>query len=311
MAIDERALADLVAFGRLSVEAADIEPWAATIAAMTRRDVVGAAALSREGALWMLTLYNTTDDLLSALTIKSIADTPASWRRVGEAGREAVAQVKVGRERRNLYGGRILRRMDEYVFRLGTQEQAAWFGEATPYPTALNNFEPAMKHLQRVWGVGRLAAFEWVEFLHKIDGLRVETGDAALWESSGPRQSLERIYARPAADRCQLTDWAWETKTHLAAEGVPLSWWDFETLVCDFNVMRKGRYYPGKHLAMLSEEIEGLPEVWRIPWRAAYDSVVPEPWRSVAPGSRRSLERHYLHSGGQIRTPLSPNPVEV
>ncbi len=306
---DDQALADLAEFGRLSVQAADIEPWAAIIAAMTRREVAGAAALSREAALWMLTLYNTTDDLLSALTIASVAPTPAAWRRVGEDGRARVAGVKVGRERRNLYAGKILRRMDDYVFRLGTQDQARWFAEATPYVVALNNFEPAMRHLMRVWGVGRLAAFEWVEFLHKIDGLRVETGDAALWESSGPRESLERIYGRSATDRCQLTDWAWETKMHLAAQGVALTWWDFETLICDFNVMRKGRYYPGKHLAMLSEEVADLPEVWRVPWQAAYNAVVPEPWRSVPPGPVRELERHYMISGGDIRTPL--DAVEV
>lgn len=308
---DGKARADLVEFARLSVEAADIEPWAATIRAMTRPAVAGAAALSREGALWMLTLYNTTDDLLSALTIKSVADTPAAWRRVGEAGREVVAGVKVGRERRNLYGGRILRRMNDYVFRLGHQEQATWFAEAAPFTDPLRNFGHTMPHLQRIWGVGRLAAFEWAEFLHKVDGLNIATDDGALWESSGPRQSIERIYGQPAPGRGWLTARAYELKAHLAAEGVPLSWWDFETVICDFNVMRKGRYYPGKHLAMLSEEIEGLPEVWRTPWRAAYDSVVPEGWRSVAPGSRRSLERHYLHSGGEIRTPLSPNPVEV
>lgn len=301
---DERVVADLVEFARLSVEAGDVEPWAATIRAMTRREVAGAAALSREGALWVLTLYNTTDDLKSALTIKRIADTPARWRWIGEYGRQQVTQVSIGRERRNLYGGRILRRLDDYVLRVGHQEQASWFCEAAPHTDPWRNFAPVMHRLQQVWGVGRLAAFEWAEFLHKVDGLRVDTEDAALWESSGPRRSLEAIHGSRAADRAQLSHWAWALKSHLHAEGVPLSWWDFETVICDFHVMRKGRYYPGKHLAMLSAEIDALPEEWRVPWRAAYDSVIPQPWREIPPGVRRRLERHYVESGGEIRTPL-------
>ena len=306
---DDKALADLVEFGRLSVAACDVEPWAATIAAMTRPAVVGQHALSREGALWMLTLYNTTDDLKSALSIKAVADTPAAWRRATRADRQVVVALPIGRERRNLYGGKILLRMDDYVSRLGHQEQARWFGETALFADPLLNFGHTMINLQRVWGVGRLAAFEWAEFLRKIDGLNIDTDDAALWESSGPRQSIERIYRESAPGRAWLTARAVDLKTHLAAEGVDLSWWDFETLICDFNVMRKGRYYPGKHLAMLSAEIAALPEPWRGAWRAAYDSVIPAQWRDVAPGVDRRLESHYARSG-EIRTPL-PDTAEV
>ena len=153
--------------------------------------------------------------------------------------------------------------------------------------------------------VGRLSAFEWAEFLAKIGGYPVETDDGALWESSGPRESLQRIFNRgePAKSADYLTAWAYTCKEHLAAEGVPLTWWDFETVICDFNVMRKGRYYPGKHLAMLRGEIDGLPERWREPVLTAYRSVIPEPWRELSGGVDKELCRAYRDTG-EIRLPI-------
>jgi hypothetical protein len=302
---DGQRLADLIEFARLEVAAADIEPWAATIRAMTSRGTVGAAALAPERALWLLTLYNTTDDILSALTIDAHAFSPQEWRRCPPGSRRAVANVRLSGERRNLYGGRILQRMDSYATQVGDRSQAEWFASAIfsrSEPQA--NFDIMMTWLRRVWGVGRLSAFEWAEFLHKIHGLPVETTDGCLWESSGPRQSLERIYGRPARGTRELTDWAHTVKAEMAAAGVPLSWWDFETVICDFNVMAKGRYYPGKHLAMISEEIAGLPDQWRPAWTAAYRSVIPTPWRDLPGGVDKELCRAYATTG-RIRTPLT------
>jgi hypothetical protein len=302
---DKRRLDDLTEFARWEVAAADIEPWAATITAMTDVGVVGACdALSREEALWMLTLYNTTDDILSACRIAEVAPSVHAWPGVGRSGRDAVAGVRLSGERRNLYGGRILRRMDSYAAAVGSQPQAQWFAEALPSWDPLVNFTQMMGWLRKVWGVGRLAAFEWAEFLHKIDGRPLESDDGALWESSGPRESLEKIHGRAARDGRELTDWAWTVKLHLAEEGVPLSWWDFETVICDFNVMTKGRYYPGKHLAMISEEIAGLPERFRGRWQEAYEDVVPPAWLEVRPGVDKDLCRAYATTG-RIHTPLN------
>ncbi len=305
---DEKTLADLVEFARLEVASGDIEPWAATIKAMRDRDVVGRdAALSFEDAAWMLTLYNTTDDLLSALTIAALAPDPQAWLLASQADRRTVAGVPLSGERRNLYGGRILKRMDSYAEHVGPRPQGLWFSEAIVSSNQLLNFHALMTRLRRVWGVGRLAAFEWAEFLSKIVFMPVETEDGRLWESSGPRQSLQRIYGRKATDIGLLSCWAHEVKAHLAEQGVPLSWWDFETVICDFNVMRKGRYYPGKHLAMISAEIAGLPDHWRPAWTAAYRSVIPPLWRDLPPGVDKGLCRAYATTG-RIRI---PQPLET
>jgi Alpha-glutamyl/putrescinyl thymine pyrophosphorylase clade 2 len=299
---DERRLADLITFARAEVDSGDIEPWAEVIAAMTRVDIVGAARLDREQVLWLTSLYNTTDDLLSSLTIAAAAPSPQAWAAAGPAVRAAAAAVRLSQERRNLYGGRILRRLDSYAAHLAGQPQYAWVSDAIVTDDRHANFPILMGWLRRVWGVGRLSAFEWAEFLHKVDRVPVETTDGCLWESSGPRQSLERIYG-PAPSEQWLAERAHETRQVLADAGISLSWWDFETVICDFNVMTKGRYYPGKHLAMISAEIAALPERWRGAYTAAYRAVIPDGWRDIAPGVDRHLCREYVTTG-RVRTPL-------
>lgn len=307
MAEDRQGLADLVEFARLEVASADIEPWAATITAMTDPAVMGLNGLTPEQGLWMSALYNTTDDIHSALTIYNLCPGIWSWRDMTPRARELVAGVRLSTERRNLYGGRILDRLDSHAEQVGPLSHAQWISQAIYEPSQPRlNFPLVMNQLRRVWGVGRLAAFEWAEFLHKVAAVPVETTDGALWESSGPRESLERLYGEPASGPAWLADRAALTQDLLRSEGVVLSWWDFETVICDFNVMRKGRYYPGKHLAMISEEITNLPETdgWRDAWMAAFRAVVPEPWRDLPPGVDKQLCRTYATTG-RITTPLS------
>lgn len=295
---DRARLADLAQFARLEIESGDIEPWAAILGALTRQQ-----PWSDEQSLWAVHLYNSTDDLGSAMDIMRVAPLPEDWRRGDLRVRRLASQVALSGERRNLYGGRLLRRLDSYVGLLAGESQRAWLGEAIrATATPQENFLVLMRYLRRVWGVGRLAAFEWAEFVHKVGKLPVETTDGCLWESSGPRESIERLYGGNGWSGRMfsagwLSDRAAECKEFLANEGAPLSWWDFETVICDFNVMRKGRYYPGKHLAMLGAEIAGLPEPWQPPLIAAYRSVVPQRWWAVPPGADKELGRHYARTG--------------
>lgn len=295
---DDRALADLVEFARLEQVSGDIEPWAAVLRQLylTDRHTAGSAALER--ALWAVHLYNSTDDLNSTFTIIEECSDPAGWLTDAEA-HAAAARVFLSGERRNLRGGKICRRLDAYARSLAGGTQAAWVDEAIPSTSPFANFAAIMPYLQRIWGVGRLSAFEWAEFLAKVGGYPIETTDGALWESSGPRESLERIHrgGRPAPSTEWLNDVALLTKQHLEEAGVALSWWDFETVICDFNVMRKGRYYPGKHLAMISEEIAALPEHWREPLTVAYREVIPAGWRDLPPGVDKELARQYAATG--------------
>lgn len=287
-------LADLVEFARVETESGDVEPWAAVIGAV-------AGQLGPEPAAQLLTLYNCYDDLGSAWRL--LQRWPDPRIPLTGAARAAATVQPISPERRNLYGGRILRRCDAYTSYLDGRTALEWLRGGLPAADPAANFLPMQAHLRQIWGVGRLAAFEWSEFWAKVSGVSVEAPDAHLWESSGPRESLQHLYSNTSPDAGWLDSTAAACKATLAAAGVVLSWWDFETVICDFNVMRKGRYYPGQHIAMIRAEIGSLDEPGRGLLAAALESVVPAPWSDIPPGIDRTLRPLYRDTG---RIPLPP-----
>jgi len=271
--IEHDVLRDLVEFARIEVEANDIEPWS---------EVIRELALEEEDALWVIKLYNAYDDIRSAWNVRCEWATPYELAAEPLAQRQKIATYPISRERRNFYGGKIIRHFDSYADCLGGKSQRSWISSVS-IGDPFQNFVSVVEHLRTVWGVGRQSAFEWAEFLAKVFSANIEPPNAMLWESSGPRESLERLYG--LGDDTATPEWleerAIECKALLASEGVPLSWWDFETVICDFNVMRKGRYYPGKHIAMIRGEIEDLPSPHRERLYAAFESAIPVAWHMV------------------------------
>jgi hypothetical protein len=284
--IDEERVRDLISFAYQELTSGDIEPWAAVIAELHR------TAMSTEDALWLTKTYNAYDDLGSAVSFVERWPTPRAWSHGYDVS--LAAQLTIGRERRNLYGGRIVHHIDCYASSLngGTQEQ--WLKGRDEF-----GLDPATEHLRTIWGTGRLAAFEWAEFLVKIGQWNVQPTGAQLWESSGPRRSIEALCG-PARSPHELHGMSLDLRHHLEASGVSLSWWDFETVVCDFHVMRQGRYYVGKHLAMIKEEIAGMPNPWRDHLGCVLRAVAPAAsW--VEPGVDKELNGHYRQTG-KIKT---------
>src|SRR4051794_38596904 len=104
VAFDRARLDDLAEFARQELACGDIEPWAATIAALP---------LPAEDTLWLVHLYNSTDDLASSVTIAQAAASPAAW--LAEHPTGVAAGVALSGERRNLRGGKICRRLDSYA----------------------------------------------------------------------------------------------------------------------------------------------------------------------------------------------------
>lgn len=295
--IDERGLADLVAFARVEVQTADVEPWALMISTLhTSGD------LTRDEALWVVKLYNSYDDFGSAWSAFRRWPSPTSWERAPD--REQAADYPIMPERRNLFGGRILRHFASYVAHLEGETQESWLARSWTSPSPADNWHATLGHLRQVWGVGRLAAFEWAEFVSKVlPDAPLDAPDGCLWESSGPRESLERLYGLGDPSHRDLEAAAHAARDHLEREGVPLRWVDFETIVCDFNVMRKGRYYPGRHLAALRAEIDTAPGEDREVLNRAWRSIVPEPWVEITPGIDKALMPVYRNTG-RITTPF-------
>lgn len=288
--IDHQRLDDLVEFARIEVQSRDVEPWAAILHDLHTHGVLG-----YEEALWVLSLYNTYDSLGSAWQVYRRWPGPLEW--AGAPDGDEARRYPIMQERRNLHGGRVNQRLASYAGHL-SGAQDPWLRVPLVGDSPEADYRRLMTHLRQVWGVGRQAAFEWAEFLQKVTGYPVHAPDAELWESSGPRRSLQRIYGNPNPDQAWLDDAANHARGYLAANGVDVPWEDFETLICDFNVMRDGRYYPGRHLAALREEIETLPDVDdRNVLMAAWGRIVPPEWADIPPGINKTLMPVYRDTG--------------
>lgn len=293
---DATRIDDLAEFARIEIDSADVEPWADLIAELLR-----SGTCTEQEATWALTLYNTYDSIHSAFSVLDRWPDPDAWHAADD--KNDVAQYECTQERRNLRGGRVVRRFQTYVDALGGMTELAWMRQALQHDDPGRDFRRLTTLMRSVWGVGRQAAFEWAEFVEKVHGWPIDCDDAQLWESEGPRRSLQRLYGNPDPSPEWLDNAAHQCKADLEDRGVALRWVDFETIICDFNVMRDGRYYPGRHLAALAEEIETAPPAWRDRLSTAWKAIVPDPWADIEPGINPIKMPVYRDTGRIISEP--------
>lgn len=287
---DQQAvLEDLAVFARLERDSGDLEPWAEMIRELSRR-----LELDDEQCLWLVKLYNAYDAFDSAWAVFRRWPTPYLWQ--DAADRQDLVKYQCTQERRNLRGGLVYTHMQDYLAKLAGRSQAEWLETAKP------TFLDQMALVRTVWGVGRQASFEWVEFVAKAAGrTHLVAPDARLWESEGPRRSLQAIYENPSPTPAQLEDYAHRTRAFLASKGVDLVWEDLETVICDFHVMRSGRYYPGRHLAALRGEIAGADPADQGLLLEAFEAIVPAPWSRIHAGIAKHLLPVYRDTGQMVR----------
>jgi len=273
---DTARLDDLVEFARVEVDANDCEPWAAIIGWLVRE-----GHLTDEQGLWVTKGYNAYDTFEAGWGLMKRWGTPHGW--LMSPDWHDAADWMPTQERRNLRGGKVLQHLEDYAGRVG-MDQRSWLSSPLVGDSPQADYRRLSHHVRRIWGVGRQTAFEWVEFLGKANGFPVLAGDGDLWDSSGPRRSLERLFRNDSPSQDWLEAAAGAGKHYLAERGVELSWEDYETIICDFNVMRDGRYYPGRHLAALREELDAAPAEDRPLLDKAWEAVVPPEWQSIAAG---------------------------
>jgi hypothetical protein len=298
--IDEAKFNDLVTFAELEIKSGDLEPWAEII-----KQLKVQCSWSEETALWMVRLYNAFDSMSSAWGAYKFWELPGPWDMATPFEKRSI-QFPHMMERRNLHGGRGQKCFQSYcdLIKPYNYSQERWLEDGLKYRLPENseqkgdNFLSMFEHLQKVWGVGRLASFEWTEFLQKVNGFPIDAPHACLWESSGPKKSLELLYGVEEPSEQQLDDFAQDCRARLVERGVYLRWIDFETVICDFKVMRHGRYYPGRHLAALRGEIEEVKdEGEREVLLTAFMTIIPEPWCYIPPFIDKALMPVYKDTG--------------
>ncbi len=292
--LDFDMLEDFVTFARAEVAANDVEPWAAMFKVVYDEEL-----LPREEAIWLTTLYNTYDRVDSALGVHGRWPTPHHW--AADPNREGARQFPCAQERRNLHGGKVNRRHQGYADLLGERSQLEWLCEPIATEDVGENFRELTKHMLQIWGVGRQAAFEWAEFAGKCFSLPVDAADGQLYDSSGPRESIEALYNSGERMTAEALDAAADhLRGYLAGQGVEVPFVDLETLVCDFKVMRKGGYFVGRHITALKGEIEDNELL-----QYAFNKVIPAEWAAIPGGLDMDprLRGHYRKTGHIINTP--------
>lgn len=272
--LDFEMLEDFVKFAKAEVAANDVEPWAEMF-----RVVYQEKLMPQEEAIWLTTLYNTHDRVDSALGVHGRWPTPHHW--AADPNREEARQWPCAQERRNLHGGKVNRRHQGYVDLLGDRSQLEWLWDPIDVIGSNgDNFRELTKHLLQIWGVGRQAAFEWAEFAGKCFSLPVDAADGQLYDSSGPRESIEALYNGGERMKAEELDAAADhLRNYLASYGVDVPFVDLETLVCDFKVMRKGGYFVGRHITALKGEIAGNELL-----EYAFNKVIPAEWAAIPGG---------------------------
>lgn len=293
---DEKMLERLVEFARIEIDSADIEPWAAILADLHEQD-----ELSIVEAHWAVKLYNAYDSLGSAFGVLARWGDIEDWSRASD--RLDAALFECTQERRSLRGGRVVKHLFSYHEALAGMPAEAWLRQPLMLDDPGKDFDRLTAWVRQVWGVGRQTAFEWAEFVAKVRNFPIDADNAQLWESEGPRRSLQRLYGNDDPSPEWLDEVAHACRGFLRSNGVDLAWVDFETVICDFNVMRDGRYYPGRHLAALREEIDGMPSPWREKLDAAWHRIIPDPWVGIAPGIDPTKKPIFAQSGRIICEP--------
>ena len=290
-------LEDLAEFARLMIDSRDLEPWAGVMAELRRT-----GAITYDEAVWLVKLYNAFDSLGSAWGVFRRWPSHDAWRDAPD--RSEAADFPCTQERRGLRGGKVLIHLASYVNAIAEKGADGWLRTALRTGRPGADFLVLNDHVRAIWGVGRQTAFEWAEFLAKVCDYPITATSAMLWESEGPRRALQRLYGNPTPTAQWLDRRASECKSFLAERGVDLAWEDFETVICDFNVGRDGRYYVGRHLAALAEEIADLPDpADRRLLEAAFDAYVPAPWSGIKPGIDPAKMPVYRDTGKLIDQP--------
>lgn len=297
--MNHELLKDFLIFAQAEINANDIEPWAA----MFRVAYLEASSSEQEDVWWLATLYNTHDRVDSALRHYQRWPSPRVWDRDPNKADAASHELYPrATERRNLHGTAVLKRHQGYADAVAPYESPlVWLCSELEYDSPGEDFRRLTAQMRMIWGVGRQAAFEWAEFAGKVVGLPVDAADGQLYDSSGPRQSIELMYnAGAKMTEQQLNEAAEDLQARLSLEGMEVSFVDLETLVCDFKVMCNGGYFVGRHLTALKGEIQG-----NLLLESAFEKVVPPDWRAVPPGLDMDpkLRGHYKRTGEIFKGP--------
>ena len=220
------------AFARHHVETGDIDP-----AYPVLRSLMDRWGLDTEERLWLLTLHLAYYQIGSAIVAFDLTGGRAR-RRYPEAMRDLPCNT----ERRGLRGGKAVDYID-IVSQATRNQEAYWFTDLPGTPEAA--FDLTWARAVALPYNGRWAAFKWIDLLMHTMDAPIAMPDMRLDQCTGPREGLSWLYDDPTASTSTLTRHAEDARVRLKHHGIDVPWDQLETVLCDWNSLRKGRYYVG------------------------------------------------------------------
>jgi hypothetical protein len=280
---------DIVAFGTAMLSSQDIDPAYPTLRKLQER--LGLTGTKNEQGLWLTVLYQAFYNLPSALAACHRIGWPVSQQGLCET---RLHELPIGTERRGLRGGMVRDYLWGYWMAVEGEAtnwqivhsgerwvsqrrwmRHGWTGEDSEEERYLKFWD----QWQTIPYNGRWSAFKTAELLKEVHHFRMTAPDMRMQHCSGPREGLIWLYSlelKPykAKDRIRiLNDYGLRLRRALADRGLPLSWEHLETVLCNFNSMRQGKYYVGHDIDEMQEQLmaareRGLFQDWDEGWTA-------------------------------------------
>lgn len=245
---------DLARFARYQLATRDIDPVYPVL-----RALYGAhPEWSREMRLWHTLLYVAYYNLPSSYRAFQHVSTPENVHLIPFD----ILRLPTGIERRGLRGGF---HMQEHLYDLAQRWRASGHNLEAMLTQGFGtdpcvNWERLQWTLRLIKYNGRWAAYKTGEILMKVHDFNVEPTDMGMAFSSGPRWGLAQFFGPMEGNDPETIDHlnqeAEVLHNYLMSEyGMIIGIEELETVLCDFHSLSSGRYYVGKDIDEMQEQI--------------------------------------------------------
>lgn len=250
-------IGDFIAFSKRQYDCTDYDPFHPMIIELSK-------GLSKEEGLWLSTLYMAYYNMGS--TWLAFENTPLLKKL-----KPKIAKLPVGVQRRNLRGGLIEKYFQLFI------KSVKKYGSIENLLTHDFTGDPAkdwcvlQNNLCGVWGNGRWSSYTLGELYQKANGIPVFPMDIMNDGSSGPRTGLQYVMGEVVTEGKDKdtvlkeldakADKLFKLMKKRIRTNVPflpkghLDYAMMESLLCDYNSLRKGLYYVGRDIDRMQERI--------------------------------------------------------
>ena len=181
--------------------------------------------LSKEHSVWLGFLY-------MAYYTEGSAYVAFSDKQVRDRVKLPPSDLPITTQRRNLYGGRITRHLEELH---EIPKLHKWLSVSDSWSSLLDR-------VGSVYGNGRWANYTTSELISHLGELGIEPDTYEILQSSGPRKGLVALDLQPTDSAAKLV------ADKLAIQGIEIPASVLESLLCDWAGMNKGTFYAGRNI---------------------------------------------------------------